>query len=113
MRAEQVHCTHDSRKVSIPPPCVIGLWCALYREKEENIAKAKRFPAECLIDQRRVGIDGKKAIPVRLTKAQNVCPAHKRFSAGEHIKMRTERFAVADDPVHFFISQIIFVAVCA
>ena len=60
----QIHGLHNRVIMALTPSCVIGLRCALNGQLEGQIAQTDNLLTECLINQGRVGIDGKLHIIV-------------------------------------------------
>ena len=92
---------------------VVGLGRALDGEHEEQVSDPEYILAQLFVDQRRVGICGKKAIAVLFTQPHNIFLTDERLAAGEHVEVGAERLALGDDAVHLLVGQVVLVAVGA
>ena len=102
----QIHRMQNGVIVSVSAPSVVGLLRSLNGERERNIAHADALLAECLVDQRRVGVDIECTVVVLLTQADDVVLADKRLAAGQHVEIDAELLALRDQIIHLLKRQI-------
>jgi len=110
---EQIHGVHHSGIVAFAAAGVVGLRGALDGQHKGDIAQTLYFFTEWLVNEGRVGIDGKLHIVMLFGQLKHVLLAHQRLAAGQHIQIHAQLLALRNDLIHVLKAEVVLVAVLA
>ena len=110
---KQIHGVHHSGIVAFAAAGVVGLRGALNGQHKGDIAQTPHLFTEGLVDEGRVGVDGKLHIVVLFRQLEHVLLAHQRLAAGQHIQVHAQLLSLRNDLVHVLKAEVVLVAVLA